>query len=404
MEFERGIFTRFVLIVLFSACGYCSDCMWDKDKDFPRYPPLILDSSFQFVLPVEENGNRVVRLALGEIVTLACPGDELENLHLVEAKARCLEDGLLMIEDSVWDMASLGCGDDVKEMILRDQGACGAGDIGVLHEIGFEVLSAERFKKVLRVCFDPTSETTLYTEHLIHGASIAAKDIDSSRPSFKTSTGFFSVSMSSVYSQNSQLELMIKLLGDEDLAHQIIDTHKQLYFAKGHMSPDADFVIMANQDATYYYINAVPQWQAFNNGNWKYLEFATRDLAEKKRRDLRVYSGGWGVLELDDINGNPVEVFLGLAQEKKVVPAPAVTWKVVHDEVTNCAAAIVGVNNPHLTSAPSTLCEDLCSSLQWIDFDVADLEHGYTYCCSVADLRAAVPHVPDLGEVCLLTE
>ncbi|XP_045101824.1 uncharacterized protein LOC123498614 isoform X3 [Portunus trituberculatus] len=319
-------------------------------------------------------------------------------------RGRPLDDRRLSVSVQVWDMASLGCGDDVKEMILRDQGACGAGDIGVLHEIGFEVLSAERFKKVLRVCFDPTSETTLYTEHLIHGASIAAKDIDSSRPSFKTSTGFFSVSMSSVYSQNSQLELMIKLLGDEDLAHQIIDTHKQLYFAKGHMSPDADFVIMANQDATYYYINAVPQWQAFNNGNWKYLEFATRDLAEKKRRDLRVYSGGWGVLELDDINGNPVEVFLGLAQEKKVVPAPAVTWKVVHDEVTNCAAAIVGVNNPHLTSAPSTLCEDLCSSLQWIDFDVADLEHGYTYCCSVADLRAAVPHVPDLGEVCLLTE
>ncbi|KAK8377742.1 hypothetical protein O3P69_014003 [Scylla paramamosain] len=404
MELERGIFTHFVLITIFSACVYCSDCVWNKDKDFPQYPPLILDSSFEFVLPVEEDGNRVVRVAAGETVTLACPGDEIENLHQVEAEARCLENGLLAIENSEWDMASLGCGDDVKEVIFRDQGACGAGNIGILHEIGFEILSAEKFKKVLRVCFDPSLETTLYTEHLIHGANIAAKDIDSSRPSFKSSTGFFSVSMSTVYSQSSQLELMIKLLGDEDLAHQIINTHKQFYFAKGHMSPDADFVLMANQDATYYYINALPQWQAFNNGNWKYLEFATRDLAEKKRRDLRVYSGGWGVLELIDINGNPVEVFLGLAQEKKVVPAPAVTWKVVHDELTNCAAAIVGVNNPHLTSAPSTLCEDLCSSLPWIDFDVSDLGHGYTYCCSVADLRAAVPHVPELGEVCLLTE
>lgn len=41
------------------------------------------------------------RVALGEIVTLACPGNEIENLHLVEAKARCLEDGLLMVDDSV---------------------------------------------------------------------------------------------------------------------------------------------------------------------------------------------------------------------------------------------------------------------------------------------------------------
>ncbi|KAK8377743.1 hypothetical protein O3P69_014003 [Scylla paramamosain] len=269
MELERGIFTHFVLITIFSACVYCSDCVWNKDKDFPQYPPLILDSSFEFVLPVEEDGNRVVRVAAGETVTLACPGDEIENLHQVEAEARCLENGLLAIENSEWDMASLGCGDDVKEVIFRDQGACGAGNIGILHEIGFEILSAEKFKKVLRVCFDPSLETTLYTEHLIHGANIAAKDIDSSRPSFKSSTGFFSVSMSTVYSQSSQLELMIKLLGDEDLAHQIINTHKQFYFAKGHMSPDADFVLMANQDATYYYINALPQWQAFNNGNWK---------------------------------------------------------------------------------------------------------------------------------------
>lgn len=40
-----------------------SDCAWDKDKDFPRYSPLILDSNFEFILPVEEDGNRVVRLA-----------------------------------------------------------------------------------------------------------------------------------------------------------------------------------------------------------------------------------------------------------------------------------------------------------------------------------------------------
>ncbi|RTZ79187.1 MAG: cytochrome C, partial [Gammaproteobacteria bacterium] len=53
-----------------------------------------------------------------------------------------------------------------------------------------------------------------------------------------------------------------------------------------------------------------------------------------------------------------------------------------NSEAKVCAAAVVGVNNPHLTAAPSTLCENLCSSLSWIDFDVGDLAHGYTYCCS----------------------
>ncbi len=52
------------------------------------------------------------------------------------------------------------------------------------------------------------------------------------------------------------------------------------YFAKGHLSPDADFITDAEQDATYFYFNVCPQFQSFNNGNWKALEYATRDLAE----------------------------------------------------------------------------------------------------------------------------
>lgn len=77
--------------------------------------------------------------------------------------------------------------------------------------------------------------------------------------------------------------------------------------------------------------------------------------------------------------------------------------QVVHEESTGLAAAVIGVNNPHITTAPTPLCSDLCSSLTWIDFDVTDLARGYTYCCTVDDLRQAVPHVPDIGSVGLLT-
>ena len=53
------------------------------------------------------------------------------------------------------------------------------------------------------------------------------------------------------------------------------------WFAKGHLSPDAAFVYQREQDATYFYINAAPQFQSFNNGNWKQLEEVTREMAEK---------------------------------------------------------------------------------------------------------------------------
>lgn len=55
---------------------------------------------------------------------------------------------------------------------------------------------------------------------------------------------------------------------------------------------------------------------------------ATRTLAEYLGTDLEIYTGAWGVLELDDVNANPVEVYLGLTASERVVPAPAVTWKV----------------------------------------------------------------------------
>nr|AAN86143.1 duplex-specific nuclease [Paralithodes camtschaticus] len=403
MESKQGIMVLGFLIVLLFVSVNGQDCVWDKDTDFPEDPPLIFDSNLELIRPVLENGKRIVSVPSGSSLTLACSGSELINLGMEAVEAKCAGGVMLAIEGTEWEIWSLGCSNHVKETIRRNLGTCGEADQGDRHSIGFEYYGGSIYYELISVCFGPVSETTLRTEHVLHGANIAAKDIETSRPSFKTSTGFFSVSMSTVYSQASQLQLMTDILGDSDLANNIIDPSQQLYFAKGHMSPDADFVTVAEQDATYYFINALPQWQAFNNGNWKYLEYATRDLAESHGSDLRVYSGGWSLLQLDDINGNPVDILLGLSEGKEVVPVPSLTWKVVYEESSSKAAAIVGINNPHITTAPSPLCSDLCSSLTWIDFNLDDLAHGYTYCCAVDDLRQAIPYIPDLGNVGLLT-
>ena len=51
------------------------------------------------------------------------------------------------------------------------------------------------------------------------------------------------------------------------------------WFAKGHLSPDADFIYQREQDATYYFVNAAPQFQSFNAVNWRFLEEDVRKLA-----------------------------------------------------------------------------------------------------------------------------
>lgn len=102
---------------------------------------------------------------------------------------------------------------------------------------------------------------------------IDAKVIEPSRPTFKTNR-MFSVSLRRVYSKRQQKSLAQTLLKTT----QHLTTNGQEYLAKGHLAPDADFVLKAEQDATYYYVNVAPQWQAVNNGNWKVCEHARAPL------------------------------------------------------------------------------------------------------------------------------
>ena len=75
--------------------------------------------------------------------------------------------------------------------------------------------------------------------------------------------------------------------GLEDIIHNGLkgiinsDSSSTLYFAKGHLAPDAAFIYQLEQHATYYFINVAPQYQAFNAGNWKTLEALTRKVAAK---------------------------------------------------------------------------------------------------------------------------
>ena len=88
----------------------------------------------------------------------------------------------------------------------------------------------------------------------------------------------------SAYKKTKQTATIKKLLGTNnklpDGTH-IIDTDKgSNYLARGHLSPDAAFIEGAEQDATYYFFNVAPQFQSFNNRNWKQLESFTREMAE----------------------------------------------------------------------------------------------------------------------------
>jgi len=386
-------------LALAATLALGQDCVWDKDTQYPLDPPLVIDlNTWRTVHPKMEGAIRTVRVAAGTTLVLACPENSIFVLQLEVAEATCLGGETLSIGGVDYTMSQLTCTSSPKEAIQQGMGPCGAN--GELSNIGFDVVGYQWYP-LIDVCFEPVFQTTLYETHIIRGESILAKDVDSSRPSFKSDTGFFTVDANNCYLQASQITLMEDILGDSS----VIDTSTELYFSRGHLAPDADFVTEQEQDATYYYINAVPQWQAFNNGNWKYTEYGARDVASGRATDIQIWSGGWRVLQLDDVNNNPVDIFLGLTEAQEVIPAPELTWKVIYDPAANEGAAVVGFNNPYLTASPSPICgsESFCSNFPWLAINPVDYGNGASYCCSVQDLKAAVPNAPDLGDAGLLT-
>lgn len=356
--------------------------------------PFLVDTERQeLIYPDIVRRQQIVTLTSGTTVLASCPGsgNYLARNKQPRVYITCRNSQLYRGRNPV-SWADLGCHKKIKPT-LKSGESCGKDSR--MHFIGWDIRRGLYLPQI-SVCFNRKLETSVFVTHTIHGRFIDAKVVEPSRPSFK-SNRMFSVSLNRQYKKAKQRELASQYLRSMDE----LSGKGQHYLAKGHLAPDADFVLEAEQDATYYYINVVPQWQAVNNGNWKSLESAVRELAEERQATLEVYTGTHGILELPDVNSHPTTMFLG----GKVVPVPALMWKVIHDPAANTAVAIVVIND--VKERPSSgswrsrhpPCSTVCSDLGWVDWEVDDVTEGRTFCCTVDDLRQTIPHLPRLSGV-----
>ncbi len=122
---------------------------------------------------------------------------------------------------------------------------------------------------MITICHNPKLDQTVLAHHTIYGSSINSFEVSNKRPGFKEGGYYSGINANKAYSQKSQKEMIAELVGSSSLAVKYIDVSRSFYFARGHLAPDADFVHIREQNATYYFINVVPQWQSINNGNWK---------------------------------------------------------------------------------------------------------------------------------------
>jgi hypothetical protein len=214
------------------------------------------------------------------------------------------------------------------------------------------------------------------------------------------------MSVDNLYTQKTQLQTISGLLGSTQLGGQYIDSTTDYFLARGHYAAKDDFVYGSQHRATFRFVNVSPQWQTFNGGNWEALESSVQKYADKRKLDLVVYTGTYGVATLPNINGIETELYLYVdSNNNKAIPVPKFYWKAVYDPKSQAGVVFVGINNPYVSNPQGDylICTDVCSKISWIQWDQKNIKRGYSYCCEVNDFRSKVKTLPDFPVNGLLT-
>ncbi|CAG7717891.1 unnamed protein product [Allacma fusca] len=173
------------------------------------------------------------------------------------------------------------------------------------------------------VCHNDTASETLYTLHTIDGPNL--KSNNAKDPKWRPDQFYPNISVDNCYLQLEQNKTLDKILGSAKQRKQYIQPNRDMFFASGHLTPKVDGVTDDEQQATFYFVNAIPQWHVINKGNWQELEKVVRALAINNKKVLKVYTGAYGVTTLKDDKRFYKPIYLGKDRKgnlMNVLPAP----------------------------------------------------------------------------------
>jgi hypothetical protein len=372
--------------------------------DVPTDPqPLyIWPGTERFVF--SEGTDGIIRIPGGSSIEMFCSsGWRTPGLSSSSVIAQCVSGQQYLVNGQQIQFSQFVCNNIAEHTAQRTGNTCNGG-AATLVRIGFQV--GTRFITVINVCFDEGLETTLYTQYEMTPPN-ARWQINFVRPSFIEGIFFPGRDMNNVYSAIVQRARISSILGSTELGAKYVQAFTDFFLARGHLAARADFVNWPHQHATFYFINAAPQWQVFNGFNWERAEDSVRMLIRNRRLSLDVFTGTFGIMTLNDINGIPRQIFLtDDANNNPTVPVPKIYYRIVIDRATNHGLVLIGVNNPYVTleeiHRDYIFCHDISDQATWVNWDRFNIINGYGYVCEVNEFARVVGHLPELRVTGLL--
>ncbi|XP_068627806.1 uncharacterized protein [Battus philenor] len=384
-----------------------SGCTLRVNGDLGQPQPVYIHRN-NYLAPNGNSGQ--IRLNGGEQVIIACPGSGRTIAHpritrsVNTATATCASG--TQVSGSGWlngngEFRQLTCSGHSMHDAVRTNDRCFNNNIVI--RVGYTVNNV--FYPLYWSCFDQRRLEVLYVwydQRPSNGVHQTGVD----RPSWMAGSFFPGVNVNNRYTQAQQKTTIAGYVGS-NLANKYI-TNTQ-FLARGHLAAKSDYVYATGQRATFYFINCAPQWQPFNAGNWNRLEINLRNRIARAGYNTVIYTGTFGVAQLRNANNRLVDIYLHRENNNEQIPVPLYFYKVAYDASRRIGTAFIGINNPHLTLAEARalqFCTDRCrnnNAFSWIGWQPDRVDIGYSFCCTIADFRRTIGHLPSFTVNGLLT-
>ncbi|XP_043648095.1 uncharacterized protein LOC122616631 [Drosophila teissieri] len=387
---DDGIFER-IAVAPPQPVGRAGACSVTIRGGLPSPQPVYLKTDSEDFYPFSDVG--VMEFESGGSLQLWCPsGFNTHSENLITAN--CVSGTTFSVGGSHFEFKNLYCNSWPGFKAVKSGATCNGG---IVIRVGFEITSS-RFAEQMQICFNEEEEVTRYTRHKLEPGS-NYYETGVARITFQTAGYFNGKNVDKLYTQATQLETINNELGGD--ADKYFDSGSNVYLARGHLGAKADFDYAPEQRATFLFINAAPQWQTFNAGNWARVEDGLRAWVSKNKLNVNCYTGVYGVTTLPNNQG--VETPLYLAKDGNnngLIPVPKLYFRVVIDPSSHRGIVFVGVNNPHLTEEQIrrdyVICNDVSDQVTYINWKTTDIKAGWSYACEVADFLNTVKHLPAL--------